>query len=819
MNKILKIGSMLLIFALFSFSCKHDQGGGQTSTTEEKALVLSSFKVGASSYNKDEKTISVTKQTLTTTDLEEVVFTDESGNAVSGVEFKIKGQDGKERIRIDSATNKGTFKIVVSTPPSGYKAYESDEITAIRELVSPRVTALFCHGIKAELTTNPFTVRIPKPTAKRPQIGHDGKKWGDISIQFDKEVPEMAITWEGLPEDEAHALKPEEVAHVTFRVPEKAGSYKAGEYKLDITFDTPSLSIASLSIQGQDGDTDLTDLKNLKVKVNVVNGKDKVEATDVTVTFKGDYIEASELSAIQATYDGLPLTNLLVSQPKTFTVKVAAKAKKYKEYTATVTVTRANEALKLKKISIFETVQGDITQTPFKHTVETMKTFVKKGDIKATFTKPDASELEVDCLLKGAENDKVYLKAGVKNLITFYVPATEAYAEYRNQVEITHDADWENMIELPMPTGGVTFKSGNKDETDKSFERKFAVAQFPVTWKLFKEVCEWAESPAGKAKGYNNFNVILGSAQNGAIESGKDPETGRRLYTSFPKDDLTIMRPACSISYHAAVAWCNAYSEMKGYAPAYYKPESGKIDVKWKKTDTGLDGNDWTRYSTFNPTITVDANLSADEISKLALRDALNVHHPKAYVGEVWNNIKDNYYKVAVLTAGQAKFADASKTGFRLVDVDEWEFASRLRLTKGEYCTTSTLSHNGITYFFANKDSAAGSEGYGNEGSEIEKVAWVSGNSAVNGKLQVHPIGEKIPTDLCFYDLAGNVGSWTNTWSKHNGSQGETPDDYTNYAVGGGFCDPASRCVVNGTVPSANGRYDQCGIRLCRTLE
>ena len=47
MNKILKIGSMLLIFAIFSFSCKHDQGGGQGATVE-KALVLSSFKVGDS---------------------------------------------------------------------------------------------------------------------------------------------------------------------------------------------------------------------------------------------------------------------------------------------------------------------------------------------------------------------------------------------------------------------------------------------------------------------------------------------------------------------------------------------------------------------------------------------------------------------------------------------------------------------------------------------------------------------------------------------------------------------------------------------------
>lgn len=260
-------------------------------------------------------------------------------------------------------------------------------------------------------------------------------------------------------------------------------------------------------------------------------------------------------------------------------------------------------------------------------------------------------------------------------------------------------------------------------------------------------------------------------------------------------------------------------AKKNGYAPAYYKPEKGKIDVEWHKTTTGIDGNDWTRYTTFNPTIKVKSDLTANDISALALRDALGKHHPNDYLAGIWENIRDNYYKVAILTAKEAKFSDPQKTGYRFIDIDEWEFACRLRKTKGQHCTSDTLAHGGTTYYFANKDSAAGSDGYGSEGSEIEKVAWVSGNSRLNGKLQVHPIGEKIPSDLGFYDLAGNVGSWTNTWSKSNGSTGEGVGDYTNYAIGGGFCDHANRCLVNTTVPSSNGRYDQCGIRLARTLE
>ena len=62
MNKILKISSIILILALFAFSCKHDQGGQNDGA---KSLVLSSFKIGDSVYDKENNRISVTKQTVT----------------------------------------------------------------------------------------------------------------------------------------------------------------------------------------------------------------------------------------------------------------------------------------------------------------------------------------------------------------------------------------------------------------------------------------------------------------------------------------------------------------------------------------------------------------------------------------------------------------------------------------------------------------------------------------------------------------------------------------------------------------------------------
>ncbi|MGP1414356.1 MAG: SUMF1/EgtB/PvdO family nonheme iron enzyme [Treponema sp.] len=800
MNRVLKIGFMLLIFAFFCFSCKHDQGGNS------KVLMLYSFKVGNSEYNRAEKKISITKVSLRESDLKEVVFKDGNGNVVSGVNFRMEPPDGVR------PNPEAKFSIEVSNPPSGY-TYKSEEITVVRELASPKVLSITCQGEPADLNTNPYTVSIKKPTVIAPSVGPDGKVYGDIRITFDKTtINESLVQWEGLPVGNATnpKLEPEGVAHVTIRIPEKPGEYKAGEYHLDIKFETPSLSIKTLSINEQDGDTDLKELK-----VNVKHEKTSVVASDVNVTFTGDYIDPTELSSITPIYEGLPLNNLEVSKPVTFKVKVNGKPNKYKPFEATITVERANVALKLTKISIFGE-EKNINTTPFTHTVETMKTFLKVGDIKATFEKADHSTIDVDCSLKGGEGDKVYLKAGVDNEITFYVPPAPEYAEYRNKVIIKHDAKWEQMVEIPMPDGGVTFKSGNKDDVDKKIDRKIAVAQFPVTYKLFKEVCEWAKGSEGQAKGYKNFDVIEKAAQNGAKWKGRAKDKNGNefdVYESFPKDDFSEMRPLTSISYHAAIAWCNAYSEKNGYAPAYYKAESGKIDMEWGSHGTP----DYHRYTSFTPTINVSG--TKEEVSALALRDALGKHHPNDYDATLWPIIRDNYYKVAILTAKQAKFDDDEKSGFRLIDTDEWEFVGRLRKTKNNNCTDSSMSYNSETYYFANKDCAPGSEGYGNEGSEIEKVAWVSGNSAVNGKLQTHPIGHKIPTDLGIYDLAGNVGSWTNTWSKSNGSSGNGVADFDLYSVGGGFSDPAGRCTVNTATPSQDGRFDQCGIRLCRTLK
>ena len=70
-NKILKSVVLIVAPLLFAFACKHDKGGGQGT---QKALVLSSFKVDGNAYDKEAKTILVTKSALREDDIKEICF-------------------------------------------------------------------------------------------------------------------------------------------------------------------------------------------------------------------------------------------------------------------------------------------------------------------------------------------------------------------------------------------------------------------------------------------------------------------------------------------------------------------------------------------------------------------------------------------------------------------------------------------------------------------------------------------------------------------------------------------------------------------------
>jgi formylglycine-generating enzyme required for sulfatase activity len=73
----------------------------------------------------------------------------------------------------------------------------------------------------------------------------------------------------------------------------------------------------------------------------------------------------------------------------------------------------------------------------------------------------------------------------------------------------------------------------------------FKIAKYEVTWQLWKEVYDWATSPA---RGTNQYSFAHAGAGN----------------ASSPN------KPVVNTSWRDAIVWCNAYSELSGKEPVYY---------------------------------------------------------------------------------------------------------------------------------------------------------------------------------------------------------------------------------------------------------
>lgn len=472
-------------------------------------------------------------------------------------------------------------------------------------------------------------------------------------------------------------------------------------------------------------------------------------------------------------------------------MKVAALEKKYKAFEKEITVIRQNPSLILFSLEV-KGKNVDVTNKTL--TLDKSDTIIRAKDIKAVFTK-GGNNVELPVQLAAGGKAPIYANNEKDNNnisdVVFYLPSTSEYAEYRAVIKVTYTADWKNMIKVPMPDGGITFKSGsgmNSDKVDKTIKTKFELGQFEVTYELWKEVCDWA-----KSNGYTDFDkmkFIFRGAQG-------NPGQGKSYPDSEPN------QPVTNVPWHCAIVWLNAYSEMKGYAPAYYD-KSVASNVEYKETNSGL---------TIEQIVTVDSSKTEDEIKNLALRKIDSAAYSGDFTEDKVKELDAKYYQAVVLTAAQAK-QTGKENGFRLPHPDEWEYAAKLRLEGGEKTAGTPFTLSGITYYFANKDCAAGSDGLGEENSEIAKVCWFADNSG----MKTHRVGSKMSTDLGFYDLSGNVNTWTSTIIPK--PQQTVPYRKHEFRIAGGdYGHIAGRLLVSQPIITTNGLWDEVGFRCARTLE
>jgi formylglycine-generating enzyme required for sulfatase activity len=105
----------------------------------------------------------------------------------------------------------------------------------------------------------------------------------------------------------------------------------------------------------------------------------------------------------------------------------------------------------------------------------------------------------------------------------------------------------------------------------------YHIAKYETTYRLWKEVYDWATSSARGNAGYTFAN-------RGMEGQGNSTGTGK---AGTPSERAA--RPVTAINWRDAVIWCNAYSEMSGQTPVYYTDDACTEVLRIATNTTGTD--------------------------------------------------------------------------------------------------------------------------------------------------------------------------------------------------------------------------------------
>lgn len=308
--------------------------------------------------------------------------------------------------------------------------------------------------------------------------------------------------------------------------------------------------------------------------------------------------------------------------------------------------------------------------------------------------------------------------------------------------------------------------------------KSYFIGKYEVTFRLWQEVYQWATAGDGKDKGYSFIYGGMGHA-----------------LKRHNRDVLNELHPVTGVSWYDCIVWCNAYSEMTGAVPVYYKKEI------------------------------------ADESGKIKAENIKN------YERFILRNAKTEKKECNSLVRCSAKELnlEGKENGYRLPSLLEWQLAARLTDKKdcivekdGEpvrcsisnkewYFTKGTAVSGGgykIQYRVQPLEIKKNIEPYANYG-----MIGGEGECIIN-KLVTMEVGSLLPNSLGIYDMSGNANEWCfDYYPKTKYPSGRV--------VQGGGCRDEVIFLWLGVMdvePPASGKIDEraagatvYGFRICKT--
>ena len=107
-----------------------------------------------------------------------------------------------------------------------------------------------------------------------------------------------------------------------------------------------------------------------------------------------------------------------------------------------------------------------------------------------------------------------------------------------------------DLVKLATPFGdSFTIGEDTQTETGVRFIKPFKINRYETSYNLWYKVRSWAEK--------NGYSFKNKGQQGSAGASGKAPS------------QIKNYEPVTNISWHDAIVWCNALSEMSGLTPCY----------------------------------------------------------------------------------------------------------------------------------------------------------------------------------------------------------------------------------------------------------